>query len=249
MNLLFATVCSAGLFAQSSFIDKNFGNQLNDDQVTRVTVGSKAFSMLTNFTANMKDEDAKKMGEIAAKVKSFDLIASEKISNASVLYTEAIAKARGFEELVKVKSKDANVSIRIKERNNVISQIIGIIAADSTFVLFDLEGDLNVNEIGELTGKISESNINKVFKGKNLDMTDVKVYPNPVGSGRKVNLEVPSSMEDGKLNIISSDGKKVKEISLSSGNTEIDTDLLSKGTYNLVFEKNGVMVTRKLVVE
>ncbi len=249
MNLLFVVLCTSGLFAQSSFIDKNFGNHMNDDQVTRVTVGSKAFSMLTNFTANMKNEEAYKMGEIAAKVKSFDLIAGEKISNASALYAEAIAKAKDFEELVKVKSKDANVSIRIKESNNVISQIIGIVAADSTFVLFDLEGDLNINEIGQLTGKISESNISKVFKGKNLDMTDVKVYPNPVGAGRKVNVEIPASMEEGILNIISSDGKKVKEISLSSDTKEIDTDFLSKGTYNLVFEKNGVMVTRKLVVE
>ena len=249
INLAFLVLSCVSVLSAQSFIDKNFGDQLNDSEMTRVTVGSKAFSMMANFSENLKDEEAKKLTEIASKVKSFDLIVQEKSSNAATLYSEAISKARGFEELVKVRSKDANVSIRIKERNNIISQIIGVIAADSTFVLFDLEGELNINEIGTLTGKMSESNLNKVFKGKNLNMTEVNVYPNPVGAGRKFTFEAPAALEKGKLNILSADGKKVKEVSVTAGSNEIDTMDLPKGTYNLVLEQGGVLVSRKLVVE
>lgn len=250
-NLLNLFVClffaSFTSFSQS-FIDQNFASEINDDSYTRVTVGSKAFSLLNSFTTNMKDEEAKKMGEIISKVKSFDLIASEKVGNAASLYTMAMTKARNFEELVKVKSKDANVSIRIKEKNNIISQIIGIVASDSTFVIFDLQGDLNVEEVGAMTSKLSESNINKVFKGNNLDLTDVKTYPNPVSAGNKVNVDLPKNMEKGKMTILSIEGKKMKEINLDGPTTEIDTNNLPKGTYSLVIENNGVSVTRKLVV-
>jgi hypothetical protein len=247
LNLFILVCLSSGLFSQS-FIEKNFAKELNDDKVTRVTVGTKAFTLLTSFTANLKDEDAKKVGAIAAKVRSLDLIAQEKIGNAATLYSEAIAKTRGFEELIKVKAKGANVSLRIKEKNNIITQIIGIIAADSTFVVFDLEGDLDMNEVGELTSRMSESNINRVFQGKNLDMTDIKVYPNPVNTGGKVTIDVPTAMEKGKFSVVSMDGKKVKDISIEGPNFELETDNLPIGTYNLLFEKEGVTVSRKLVI-
>jgi hypothetical protein len=231
-----------------SFIENNFKSILDEEKLIRVQVGGKAFNMLYTLGKNNVDADVKKVSEIVSKIKSFDLIALEKTGDSKNLFKTAMANATNFEELIRVKADKANVNIRVKEKNNVVTEIIGIVDADSTFVVFNLVGEIDINDIGEIANKVSESNMSKAFKNKNLDLGDLKVYPNPATKGQNITVEVPNAVVGGKAFIYDSTGKKVKEISLTENNFELSTSDLSNANYVIKFEKGDTSITRKLII-
>jgi hypothetical protein len=236
------------LLNAQSFIENNFKNILNDEKLIRVQLGGKAFNMLHTLGKGSDDEDFKKVVDLVSKIKSFDLIALEKTEKGNELFKAALNNASGFEELIRVKSEKANVNIRIKENNNIVSEVIGIINADSAFAVFDLVGEININDIGELANKVNESNLNKVFKKSNLELGELNVYPNPVVKGQNVKVEVPNSVVGGKAYIYDSTGRKVKEVNLNSSNIELNISDLTSSKYVIKFEKGDTSISRKLII-
>lgn len=236
------------IFAQNSFIEKNFSNQLEKSTTTRVQVGTKAFSMLTTFAQYSNDEDAQKVAKIASKVKSFDLIVVPGAADVKTNFDLGIKKSAYMEELIKIKSKEALVSLRIDESNDVIRELVGIIAADSNFIVFDLVGEFRLDDITELTKTVNESKIKSMLGNKGIDFGDAKVYPNPVQLGQNVSIDVPTSMTNATVTVYSLDGKKLKEEISVNGNYQMSTSGLGKGNYTIKVEGNGVSVNKRLIV-
>jgi hypothetical protein len=231
-----------------SFIDKNYSSYFEKEDVTRVTVGAKAFSMMHQFTKNSKDSEAQDISKIISKINSFDLLAIENVSDPQSAFKSGVAKLNGFEELVKVKNKEANVSIQIKESNGIISEIVGLVASDNEFVVFNLTGQIDMDEIGNIVSQIENKDLGKVFKGTNIDLGDIKMYPNPVKHGQKVSISVPENMQGGKATLYDVDGRKIRDFDINSNTIEVDTDKLKNSTHVIKFQKEGNMYTKKFVV-
>ncbi len=240
--LLFTTIINA-----QSFIEKNFSD-LDEKSTTRVQVSGKAFEMMTTLANNVEDKDAKDAAKLISKVKSFNLVSVENEANAQQKFNAAVKNTKGFDELIRVKSHNTNVRIIVKESDNTISELVGIIVSDKTLVAFELTGEIDLNEVSKLANKIQDSKISeKIFKNE-VDLSGVKIYPNPIKQGQKANIDIPQGMKGGKLTILDIDGKNIASYSLNNDALEIDTDKLKNHTHVLKFENGTTTITRKLVI-
>jgi hypothetical protein len=243
LSLLFTINSSA-----QSFIDKHYSSYGNREDATRISIGSKAFSMFNTFAQNSKDQETKEINKVVSKIKSFDMLVVEKVENPMAEFKKGLNDINGFEELIKVKSNDANVSIQINETNNVIHEIVGLIASDNEFIVFNLVGEISMDEMGQIMSQVDEQNISKVLKSKNLQLGDVKMYPNPVKQGEKVTVQVPESMKGGTAILYDVDGKKISEYKIEGDSIEVETYKLKNSTHLIKFQNNGTTYTRKLIV-
>ncbi len=247
INLFICCLITFTSFSQS-FIEENYASLANQEDVTRVTVGEKMFSIAATLTKDAKDSDTKEAHKFISKIKSFDLLSVENIGDGFSKFKAGLAKCQNFEELIRVKDKENNISIRIDESNDVIHQIIGLIAADSNFVVFNLVGDIDINEINTLINHIQDEKVSKILGTKNFKVDDVKVYPNPAKSGQKTTLDIPENLVGGTLSIFDMEGRKVKEMKLEGSSVELNTAGYSNNTYMLKFEKGPIMLNRKLII-
>ena len=78
-------------------------------------------------------------------------------------------------------------------------------------------------------------------------MKNLKVYPNPVSE--TLNIEI-QSFNDLRFHLFDIYGRQV-EVSpnINSSRTTIDMSQLASGVYFLSIEKEGEMVTRKIIVQ
>ena len=247
MRSLFFMVCllfTTFTYAQN-FIEDNYAHFLDRDDITRVQVGERMFNIAATLT---KDAENREAHDLVSKIKSFDLISIEKLSNPQSEFKAGLAKLKGFEELVRIKDKENNIAIMVDESNEIIHELVGIIAADSEFVVFDLVGEIDLNEISKLTSKLQDENLGKIQGISNLGLDEVKVYPNPVKRGSEVSVDVPANMIGGKVKVIDISGKTVSQQELTGNSLRLEGDQFNANSYFLEFENKGIIVRKKLIV-
>jgi len=85
------------------------------------------------------------------------------------------------------------------------------------------------------------------IKKLNYSTNDIKLFPNPILSNMKLNLNLPPSMNDPHIYIYNSLGAMVKEVRLIGNQIEIGN--LNKGLYIISVRDNSRIINRKFVVE
>jgi hypothetical protein len=244
---LFSLLFSFTINAQS-FIDKNYSSYFDKEDVTRVTVGAKAFSMMHTLSKHNTEAEAQQLANIVSKIKGFDLLVIEKVTDSQASFNKGLSQLKGFEELIKVKNKEANVSIQIKESNSLIEEIVGLVAAEDNFIVFNLIGSIDLDEVAPLISKLDDKKLSQLMKGSKINVGDLKVSPNPVKQGQKVNVTVPAEMQGGKATLYDIDGKKIAEYNIENSSIEIDTDKMKTSAHVIKLQKDGNMYSRKIVV-
>jgi hypothetical protein len=248
----FLSVLICFLFTQSAFcqnfIEDNYQKYLSQENITRVQVSERMFNIASILTRDADSQDAKDAHKIVSKIKSFDLLSINDIANPNEAFKAGLAKCSNLDELIRVKDKNTNVSIRIDEDNDVIHQIVGLIASDSEFVVFTLVGEIDIKEIGSLVNKLQDEKVGKMLGTQKVSFEDVKVYPNPSKKGQSITIEVPDNLTGGKLVINDLSGKKIQEHNLTSARLEISTASMAQSTYMLKFEKGTTQINKKLIL-
>jgi hypothetical protein len=234
-------------FAQS-FIEKQFSHIHDDEKITRVQVSGKAFSMISTLAEGSSDKDAQEASKVFSKIKSFELIAMDSHPNPLEAAKLALQQASGFEELIKVKSNNTNVTLMIKERNNIVSEIVGIVAEEKKLIIFNLLGEIDMNDINKLTEKVQSSSLLQNVTKKNLQIGDVKIFPNPAKKGQKTTLTIPENLKGGSLTLFDLEGKIINTYPLTNDEIEIETDKLKNVVHVLKFQKGETTYTRKLII-
>lgn len=248
----FLSVLICFIFTQSSFcqnfIEENYQKYLSQENITRVQVSERMFNIASILTRDVENKDTKDAHKIISKIKSFDLLSINDLANPNEAFLAGMAKCRNFDELIRVKDKNTNVSIRIDEENEIIHQIVGLIASDSEFVVFTLVGEIDLKEIGTLVNKLQDENVGKMLGTQKVSFEDVKVYPNPSKKGQINTVEVPENLIGGKLVIYDTTGKKIQEHDLTTSRLEINTLDMNESTYMLKFEKGTMQINKKLIL-
>lgn len=240
------------LFTQSAFcqnfIEENYQKYLNEENITRVQVSERMFDIAAILTKDAQNEDTQNAHKIVSKIKFFDLLSINNVADPGEAFRAGIAKCGNFDELIRVKDKNNNVSIRIDEDNDVIHQIVGLIASDSEFVVFTLVGEIDIKEIGTLVNKLQDDKVGKMLGTQKVDFNDVKVYPNPAKKGQTNTVEVPENLIGGKLVIYDASGKKIQDYDLNAPTLEINTSNMHNSTYMMKFEKGTTQINKKLII-
>ncbi|MBK8701265.1 MAG: DUF4252 domain-containing protein [Saprospiraceae bacterium] len=240
-----ACLLSANLLLSQTFIEENYSHFLDRDDLTRVQVGERMFNIASVLT---QDAASKEAHELVSKIKAFDLIRVPGLQDPQKEFKTGLSRLSGFEELVRIKDKDTHVAILVDESNGVVHELVGIIAADSEFVVFNLIGEIDLNEISKLTSKLQQEQLNKISGLQDLKIDEIKIYPNPSRKGNDIKVEVPENMVGGKVYVRDINSRTVQTLELKGQSLEISGSGLTSSNYFLEFENAGLSVKKKLIV-
>jgi hypothetical protein len=153
--------------AQINPIDEMFNKYSEKDGFTVVTISSRMFSMFANLDTENKDAD-----DILQRLKSIRILSVEdSLLNQNInFYTELSRKLdmSVYEELMVVKEGKDITKFLIREKGNIISELLVITGGPGGNSLISIKGDLSLKNISDLS---KNSGIQEL---KNLEKIDKK---------------------------------------------------------------------------
>lgn len=247
--IIFLSVCfSSPLLFGQGIIDDHFRHLKDVKDATQITIDGKLFGFAANFKEN-DDKDVAEAGEFLSTITGFSAIGIEELSNASAEYEKGLSVLkRGFDELMVIRSKGTNFSLYVNETNGTVHELVGIGHEGVKFGVFTLTGNMDLKKIGKFASEIQMDGFDKMEKIEDYDLTEIKVYPNPVSNDGKVTLDTPRAFEGGQALIINGSGAKVKSYDIDRPSLDISTRNLNPGIYFMEISKDEVSVKRKFII-
>ncbi|NKI27269.1 DUF4252 domain-containing protein [Arenibacter sp. 6A1] len=147
-----------------------FDKYEDSDKVSAVVINSSMLKLLSNINVEVNDKEAQDYMDIVKSLKNLKVFVTQdkKISEDMMLTIGKYLKTTSLEELVKVKDKDANVTIYVKEgkdEDHVSELLMFVNGLDKISleegmpkietVLLSLTGDIDLNKIGSLTQQMN----------------------------------------------------------------------------------------------
>lgn len=154
MKKFFVSICiiclSAAMRAQTNPVDEMFNKYSENKKITYVTISSKMFSMFAG--QDSKDNEA---DDIINRLKSIRILSVEdSLLNKSLnFYTELSRKLdfSDYEELMVIKEGPDITKFLIRQKGDVISELLVITGGPGGNSLISIKGDLNLRSISELS--------------------------------------------------------------------------------------------------
>lgn len=156
---LVAILSTTPLFAQNAVLEKYKGHE----DFTTVTISPKMFEMIAKF--DFEDEDGEPMKtELIKSIKGINILVYENEDSlhndgfSRKLYSEAateLSTVHNFEELMTVKDGLDDVQFLIKEQADTISALLLLVGGEEEFVMINIEGNLNLNQLSKLSESIN----------------------------------------------------------------------------------------------
>lgn len=122
-----------------------------------------------------KDDDMKIALRLVKKVKKLRFMMAEEdtaISNDEVQSFVKEIKQNNYEDLIYVKTKDTNVNMLVKDKDDKLKDIVFIVKDEENFVFFSMKSNIKVEDIAKLVDllndKILEDEDEKAEKKKKI---------------------------------------------------------------------------------
>lgn len=252
LSLIICGLISFQLSAQNA-VDKYFSNHLNNEKATVVQVSGKLFQYAAALVPDeissdeeFPVEDAK---DFLSGITSFTLVKIDSLDNSQSEYKRGInSLGAQFEELVRVRDKNNKVSILIDETNDVIHEIVALVTTENEFLVAALTGELRLDQVQDIVSKIQSENVQSLMEGADVNLAEMKVYPNPTTAGVQLMIEIPQKMVGGNINVFDLSGNLIKSMDVTDKRAEINTDQLGAGQYIVEIDKAGVTLKKKFIV-
>jgi hypothetical protein len=166
--LSFTALCLTLIMqSQSNPVDDMFNKYSEKPGFTVVTISSKMFSMFANNETEKKDAD-----DIISHLKSIKILSVEdSLLNKNLnFYTELSKKLdlSVYEELMVVKGGQDVTKFLIKQKGNIITELLVITGGPGGNSLISIKGELNLKNISDLSKSLDMQEL------KSLDKIDKK---------------------------------------------------------------------------
>ncbi len=137
--------------AQDAAISSLFDKYADNEELTKVNISQKMFSLFTNLEPD--DPETKELANAISKLKGVKILASDSIANGRKYYREASQNIRKsqFEELMSVRDGDKDMVFMIKESGGIINELLMLVGGDHQFVAMDLFGEIDLKQISKLS--------------------------------------------------------------------------------------------------
>lgn len=246
-NLILFSFLAMSIQAQD-IISDHFGHLENRDNATNIEITGKMFSYATNFQ-DTGDEEMDQIAGFVSTVEGFRALAFEKLETSKEEYTRGLDALRGsFDELLVVRSPEGNFSLYVNETNGIVHELVGIGSDNEKFGVFSLLGHMDLKQIGKFAAEIQMEGFDKMEKIKDYNVSEVKVFPNPVSTSETFTLQTPDELDGADATLIDSNGRTIKDVYIDDNLINIKTNDLSPGIYYLNVSKESVSVKKKLIV-
>lgn len=137
--------------AQDAAISSLFDKYADNEELTKVNISQKMFSLFTNLEPD--DPETKELADAISKLKGVKILASDSIADGRKYYREAAKNIREsqFEELMSVRDGDKDMVFMIKESGGIINELLMLVGGDHQFVAMDLFGEIDLKQISKLS--------------------------------------------------------------------------------------------------
>ncbi len=166
--LFFTSLCMYSMMqAQTNAVDEMFDKYSEKEGFTVVTISGKMFSMFAS-----EDKDNKNADNVLRNLKSIKILSVEdSVLNQKLnFYTELSKKLdlSVYEELMVVKEGHDITKFLIRQKGNIISELLVITGGPGGNSLISIKGDLNLKNISDLSKNMGIDEL------KSLDNIDKK---------------------------------------------------------------------------
>jgi hypothetical protein len=156
------------LQAQDDAIVRFFDKYMEDERFTVVYVSPKLFEMVAKIDTD--DEDWQKVRPMVADLRGLRVLTSDSISDGLALYKEAMSKipTKEYTDLLTVRDGKEHVRIWVKEKGNVIDELLLLVGAPDEFVLLSLSGKIDLDKVSNLSKTLDvegAQHLEKIKKG------------------------------------------------------------------------------------
>lgn len=249
-SVLFALLITGSLFSQN-FVDDEFANLKANPENTVVFVSGRLFQMASVVIPEGDESDEiGNMKELAGKVTSFNLVLDRTTEDPKNQFNLGLGKLRSkFDELMTIKDGKNNMSIHVDEEGGIIYELVGIgTTDDNEFVVFSLTGEIDLDKVGAILSKIEKERINEVAIRNQVNIDEMKIYPNPTSSGQIMNIEAPKELIGGKAMIFDLGGNLIHSYQIGNTFYQLNTNNYTPGEYIIRLNKGEVSMQKKVLV-
>jgi hypothetical protein len=164
--LLPLLLLGAGAFAQDDAIGKFFGKYVEDSRFTVVSISPKMFRLLSKVSWDSISPDLK---QSIGKLQSLRILSTSATPEA--FYKESLARIdrKEYEELITVRSTKENVRFLVKEKDDLIHELLMIAVDEDGFTLMSFVGDIDLDKLSRLSSSMGikgMENLKNVKKNK-----------------------------------------------------------------------------------
>ncbi|WP_109700171.1 DUF4252 domain-containing protein [Chitinophaga deserti] len=152
---LLCILCSSQLAQAQTTIEKFFQKYQNDQSFTVINITPKMFSMFSKVSSD--DPDAKKVMNLASKLKGLRILIKEDTKEGQKLYREAAQfLGTGMEELMSLRDKDSDLKFMVRENaKGNIAELVMLVGSSNEFLALLVLGDFSISEISEIAGNMN----------------------------------------------------------------------------------------------
>ena len=249
---LVSLFCINALMAQN-VIDRHFNYLLDSEDATHINVTGKMFELMNNINVEADDAEAQEeideMQDFLSSIRSFELVASDAAPNSRANFTSGNKKLKSeYEELLSVNDKEGSFFLYIDEVNGTVHEVVGIGTDNEKMIVFSLLGNMKLEHVGKIAEQVSNSGIDQLGKVKDLDIDQIKVYPNPASANGKLTLTTSDGFIGGVATMYSSAGNVVNTYKIKSSEQSLSISNLEPGNYILAVEQDGVNFKKKVLI-
>ena len=150
--------------AQNDAISKFFEKYQNDEDFTQVNITSRMFGLFTDMEVDSEEDQA--ILDAISKISSIKILTKEHTNKGIALYKEAFSKLpKGeFDELMSVKDGDEKMKFLIKEKGNIISELLMISGGHDEFFIVSIVGDIDLKQISKISSKMDIDGLKNIGK-------------------------------------------------------------------------------------
>jgi hypothetical protein len=133
--------------AQADAISTYFGKYMDDERFTMVYVSPKMFELVSKISSDEMDQDVK---DVLKDLKGLRILTTE--TNSESFYAEAkkMIDTKQYEILMTVRDEGSNIEFLVKEKGDVIEELLLLVGGSDEFVLMSFVGNLNLKKISKL---------------------------------------------------------------------------------------------------
>jgi len=163
-NAFILVMISLNAFAQRNPVDKLFEKYSGKDGFTTILISSKMFSMFSDMEAG--DDDVNKMIKNIESIKILTTDDESLLDPGINFYKEIMDELSldEYEELMVIKEKDQDIKFLIKEKEDIIVELLLVIGGEGNNTLISIRGIIDLKSISRLSKSMNIQGLDELEK-------------------------------------------------------------------------------------
>ena len=156
-------------YAQNDAITRFFDKYSEDEAFTVVYISPKMFQMVAKIETD--DEDWNKVRDVIKDLGGLRVLTADSVSDGLAMYKDALGRIpqKEYEELLTVRDGKEHVRFWIKESNNVINELLLLVASPDEFTMLSFVGKIDLDKISALAKNIDVDGVQYLDKLNDKD--------------------------------------------------------------------------------